>query len=171
MRAFFLIFLLSCIPQFVNAETAIQSDCPVPGATFIPTPKIAAILTPEIATQSTKLLADLPPSVMAALREHIPDLAPADAPINLGDIDLGGLGVPRLPTRRFLFAFHRGARWTVAYEAGGRAGGGHLVALQLSSDTQTVQVLANIQEHLGSKDFCTDMIAWLNPDYPVDRYW
>jgi hypothetical protein len=161
MRAFFLIFLLSCIPQFVNAETSIQPDCPLRGGN-------ALLLTPEIATQSTKLLADLSPPVMAALREHIPDLGSADAPVNLGDAGFPG---EALPTRRFLFAFHRGPRWTVAYEAGGRAVVDHIVALQLSSDTQTAQVLANIQEYRGSKDFCTDMIDWLRPDYPVDRYW
>jgi hypothetical protein len=151
MRWILAAIVISCVPQFANAADALlEPDCPAPAG-----------------IQSTILLADLPASVSDILHEHVPNLAPADAPFNGGDVIIRP-SQTRLD-RRFLFAFHRGVRWTVAYEAAGMGTHDNVVAFQLSSDGQTAQVVANTQA-LGA-EVCAQLARGVNPDYPVSRFW
>ena len=150
MKGILPLVFLACFPNVANAaDSVLEPDCPIPAG-----------------LQSTQSLADLPAPVIAALREHVPNLAPADAPFNGGDALL--LGQTQLD-RRFVSAIHKGTRWAVAYEAAGRGVHDNVVALQLSSDMQSAQVVANTQA-LGPA-ICTELLRGINPDFPVSRYW
>jgi hypothetical protein len=145
-----LAIMLFYIPQYaLAADPYLEPNCPAP-----------------VGVHSTNILSALPAPVLSALREHVPNLAPADAPFNSGDALLPG---QKELDRRFLSAFHRGGRWTVAYEAAGIGSHDNVVAIQLSSDMQSAQVLGNVQT-IG-EDVCTELARWANPDYPVSHFW
>lgn len=141
---------LVCTVQLSHAaDASLVQECRVPGG-----------------AQSTTTLSVLPEAVMAVLRERVPNLIPAEAPFNAGDVVLPG---QKGLDRRFLRALVNGSRWVIAYEAAGIGYHHHVVAIDRVPNGQTAQIVANIQT-VGQVT-CAELARWASPNYPMASHW
>jgi hypothetical protein len=141
--------LLSTVQLAQAADIDLVHNCPMP-----------------VSAQSTTALNVLPQPVMAVLRERVPNLSPAEAPFNAGDIVLPG---QKGLDRRFMRAFVSGSRWVIAYEAAGIGYHHHVIAIERPPNGDSARILANIQ--VVGQTICAELARWANPNYPMASHW
>jgi hypothetical protein len=89
---------------------------------------------------SASLQAGAPPALLAALKEHVGDIAAPGTAFDATDVVVTGR------SRRLIFVWNVGRRWIVATEHGGRGYNDPIFAYDLSQDDRTATL---VQERIA----------------------